>query len=94
MGVTRFILGLLGGVFVDIFGSKKIMIASDLLRSLVIAIIFFFFVFFTVPIGLLYFLAIVFGAVERFYWPAAEAIKPKLLEKNTFLKPIAVTSLW
>lgn len=82
MGISRFILGLLGGVVVDMIGPKKVMIASDLLRSLVIAIIFVFFVLSTVPLWLLFLLAIVFGMVDAFYWPAAEAIKPKLVEKK------------
>ncbi|WP_273837311.1 MFS transporter [Guptibacillus sedimenti] len=84
MGVCRFIFGLVGGVIADAVGPKIIMVISDLLRGLIITFLCIALSTSYLPIWLLFIVAVLFGTVDAFYWPAAEALKPKLVKQAQF----------
>lgn len=86
IGIARFILGLIGGVIVDSIGSKKVMLMSDIIRSFLVFSLLLLFVFYHVPVWFLFFTALFFGIIDGFYWPAAEAMKVKVIDKTHFSK--------
>lgn len=79
MGTTRFTIGIISGVIVDQIGPKKIMIYSDLLRAVMMVIFYLALFFGNIPIFLLYTLAFIFGFIDSFYWPASQAIRPRVI---------------
>ena len=68
-------VGLIAGVFVDRFDRKRIMIAADLLRAVLVALI-----PFLIPFGIawLYIIVMLSSAVTQFYEPAHESVVPEL----------------
>jgi MFS transporter, DHA3 family, macrolide efflux protein len=86
MGIARFVFGLIGGAIVDNMGPRRVMISSDLLRGIIIAVFYSFFIFSTIPLWLIIIISITFGIVDAFYWPAADAIKPRLVAKELYSK--------
>lgn len=81
--VPRLLLVLFGGVIVDRFDARKLMIGSDLLRAGVclaaaglVA---------RVPgLGLLVVVAAVFGVVDALFMPASVALRPRLLQPHQY----------
>ncbi|ADD44566.1 MFS transporter [Stackebrandtia nassauensis] len=90
--LPRLILLLLGGVYVDRFGPKKLMIGSDLLRvvvSLTAAAI----ALAAPSIALLVVVGLVFGIVSAVFMPAAGAMGPLLLSKEQQTAGVALREL-
>jgi CRP-like cAMP-binding protein/sugar phosphate permease len=69
------LVGLFAGVFVDRYDRKKIMIAADILRAVLIAL-----VPFLVPLSVLWLYAIVMltSAINQFFDPAHESVLPEV----------------
>jgi MFS transporter, DHA3 family, macrolide efflux protein len=82
MGVSRFILGIVGGPIVDRIGSKKIMIISDLFRTAIVLIITILISNSLFPIPVIILASILFGSIDALYWPAAEAMKPQITKRE------------
>jgi MFS family permease len=82
------VVGLVAGVFVDRYDRKKIMIASCLIRMVLVAIIPF---AVSLNLGLLYVIVFINSAVAQFYDPAQESVIPdvaddeELAAANSFL---------
>ncbi|MGH8877549.1 MAG: MFS transporter [Stackebrandtia sp.] len=90
--VPRLILMLFGGVFVDRFGPKRLMIGSDLVRaavSLTAAAI----ALAAPGIPLLVAVAVVFGVVSAVFMPAAGAMGPLLLRDEQLSSGTALREL-
>lgn len=90
--VPRLVLLLLGGVYVDRFGPKRLMIGSDLLRvavCLVVAAI----ALTTTSITLLIVVGLVFGVVSAVFMPAAGAMGPLLLRDEQQATGVALREL-
>ena len=86
--IPSLVVGLVAGVFVDRFSRKKIMIASDLIRSaLVLSIPF----VIQIDIVLLYVVVILASSVKQFFDPAEQSVLPdvateeELSAANAFL---------
>ena len=86
--IPSLVVGLVAGVFVDRFSRKKIMIASDLIRSaLVLSIPF----VIQIDILLLYVVVILASSVKQFFDPAEQSVLPdvateeELSAANAFL---------
>jgi len=86
--IPSLFVGLLAGVFVDRFSRKKIMIASDLIRSVLVFSIPF---LIQINIVLLYLVVILASSVKQFFDPAQQSVLPdvaseeELAAANAFL---------
>lgn len=84
VGVPRVILMILGGVIVDRFSPKKVMLFSDLLRALLLII----FAILSTTGGLhlpvLFILGAAFGIVDAFYWPSVTAIRQRIVNEPQY----------
>ena len=86
--IPSLFVGLLAGVFVDRFSRKKIMIASDLIRSVLVFSIPF---LIQINIVLLYVVVILASSVKQFFDPAQQSVLPdvaseeELAAANAFL---------
>ena len=82
--IPRLLLVLFGGVIVDRFDARKLMIGSDSLRAVVClgaALV----ATATSPgLGLLAGVAVVFGVVDALFMPASVALRPRLLEPHQY----------
>jgi MFS family permease len=77
--VPSLFVGLVAGVFVDRFDRKKIMIASDLLRFLIVISIPF---LVSVNIALLYVAVILASSVKQFFDPAEQSVLPDVASEE------------
>ncbi len=78
-GLPRAVLVLVGGVAADRFSPRSIMLASNAMRAVVVALLTVLVVTGTVELWMLFVLAFVFGAVDAFFWPAQGAMVPMLV---------------
>jgi DHA3 family macrolide efflux protein-like MFS transporter len=79
MGLPRIVLMLLGGVMTDRMDARRVMIISDLLRAGVMGGLMVLAWGGRPPVWSLYAVALTFGAVDAFYWPAANALRQRLI---------------
>lgn len=90
--IPRILLMLFGGVFVDRFGPRRIMMSTNLICAVTmvaaagIAL-------WSPSIVLLIAVAIVFGAADALFMPASGAMAPLLLEKDQFASGSALREL-
>lgn len=84
MGLPRIVLMLVGGVVTDRMSPRLIMVISDLARTVVMGALFVLSLRGTPPIWSLYAMALVFGVMDAFYWPAAGAFKQHLVAEEHF----------
>jgi MFS family permease len=79
-GLPRAVLVLVGGVAADRFSPRSIMLASNAMRAVVVALLTILVATGTVELWMLFILAFVFGAVDAFFWPSMGAIVPMLVD--------------
>ncbi|GLZ75616.1 MFS transporter [Actinorhabdospora filicis] len=90
--VPRILLMLFGGVFVDRFGPRRIMMSTNvicgvtMLAASAIAL-------WSPSIVLLVIVALVFGAADALFMPASGAMAPRLLEKEQYASGSALREL-
>ncbi|GIG66301.1 MFS transporter [Phytomonospora endophytica] len=90
--IPRLALMLFGGVFVDRFGPRKLMIGSDAVRAAIVlcaagvAL-------WSPSIALLVVVSLVFGAADAIFMPAAGAMQPRLLSKEQYSSGAALREL-
>lgn len=77
--VPRSVLMLLGGVASDRLRPRTLMVASDLLRAVIVGAIAALTAMGGITMPYLYALALLFGVVHAFFFPAASAIMPELV---------------
>src|SRR5437764_3378706 len=87
MGVLRAIgaapgifLGLLAGVWVDRVSRQRLLIAADLIAAVLIASVPASYALGTLSLGQLFVVAIAFGVLSPFWWPAWNAFLPSVVE--------------
>jgi MFS family permease len=81
-GVPRMILVLFGGALADRISPRTVMLASNALRAVVVGLLAVLVVSGRAEIWMLYPFALVFGAVDAFFWPAEGAIVPMLVTEE------------
>lgn len=84
MGIPHMILTIVGGVVVDRLNPRLVMIASDLLRAVVMGVLVLFSTQGIPPLWMLFVMAVLFGAVDAFFWPAASAMRQGLVTKEYY----------
>jgi len=88
--IPSLFVGLLAGVFVDRFSRKKIMIASDLIRSLLVFSIPF---LIQINIVLLYVVVILASSVKQFFDPAEQSVLPDVASEEALAAANAFLSV-
>ena len=91
--IPRSILMLAGGVVSDRLRPRTVMLASDLLRALVVGTIALLTATGQITMVHLYVLALLFGIVHAFFFPAASAITPELVPADVLRQANAVNQL-
>lgn len=91
--IPRSILMLAGGVVSDRLRPRTVMIASDLLRALVVGTIALLTATGQITMVHLYVLALLFGIVHAFFFPAASAITPELVPPDVLRQANAMNQL-
>jgi MFS family permease len=71
-----------GGVAADRFSPRSIMLVSNALRAIVVGVLAALVFTGEVQLWMLYVLALTFGAVDSFFWPAQGAIVPMLVAED------------
>lgn len=91
--IPRSILMLAGGVVSDRLRPRTVMLASDLLRALVVGTIALLSATGQITMSHLYVLALLFGIVHAFFFPAASAITPELVPSDVLPQANAINQL-
>lgn len=91
--IPRSILMLAGGVVSDRLRPRTVMLASDLLRVVVVGTIALLTATGQITSSHLYVLALLFGIVHAFFFPAASAITPELVPPDVLRQANAVNQL-
>ena len=81
-GVPRAGFMLFGGALTDRFSPRTLMLLSTLLRMLVMLVMATMTWFETITLWQVFILAFMFGTLDAFFWPASNAILPRLLNKD------------
>jgi DHA3 family macrolide efflux protein-like MFS transporter len=84
MGIARFTFGIIGGAIVDQAGSKKVMVISDLCRALLMVLMWFMVESDLIGVWYLFVLAVTFGIIDAFYWPAVEALQQQIVDVEEY----------
>lgn len=77
-GIPRAIFMLVGGAVTDRFSAKTLMLGSNLLRMLLVGILAGLVIGGGVQLWMLYGLALIFGLVDAFFFPASATMVPRL----------------
>jgi MFS family permease len=80
--IPRAIFILIGGALSDILSPRRIMIASNLLRSLVVGAVALLVFFDNAELWHLYAFSIIFGIVDSFFHPALNTIIPRVVDRD------------
>jgi len=97
-GIPRALFMLIGGALVDRFSPRAVMIASNLTRFVLVALLAALVFTNQIQLEMLYVFALAFGLADAFYFPAQSAIVPQLLAEdqlqagNTFVQGTAQLS--
>ncbi len=81
-GVPRAILILVGGAITDRFSPRGIMLASDLLRLVLTALLAVLTFTGAINLWMLYGFALAFGIISAFFYPASGAMLPSLVDRE------------
>lgn len=81
-GIPRAAFMLLGGALTDRFTPRLIMLGSNLLRMVLVALLAALVLSSSIQLWMLYVLALTFGLADAFFFPASSAIIPRLVEKH------------
>lgn len=81
-GVPRALFMLVGGALTDRFSPRAVMLASNLLRMVLVALLSVLVIGGLIQLWMLYLLALAFGIIDAFFFPAQSAIVPRLVGKE------------
>lgn len=81
-GIPRALFMLVGGAVSDRFSARAVMLATDLLRVILFALLAVLTAFGQVQLWMLYVLSFIFGVVSGFFNPASGSIVPQLVEEE------------
>ena len=81
-GIPRALFLLIGGAFADRFSPRAVMLASNIARLALVALLTALVLTNHVRIEMLYAFALAFGLADAFYFPGQSAIVPQLLPEN------------
>jgi MFS family permease len=82
--IPRALFMLVGGALIDRFSPRKVMLASDMLRLLLVSLLTLLILAGLLHMWMLYVFALIFGLVDAFFYPAQPALIPQLVEREQF----------
>ncbi len=91
--LPRLALQLLGGVWVDRYDRRVLMIASDAIRGAVMLALAFLVATSQIQLLHIYILQVIFGVVGAFFYPAASALMPNTVPKEGLVAANSLSSL-
>lgn len=98
--IPRALFMLIGGAFVDRFSPRAVMFASNFIRMILVGLLAFLVLTYSMQLWMLYVLALAFGTADAFFVPAASAMVPALLDNdqlemgNTLTQGMAMLSMF
>lgn len=98
--VPRALLMLVGGALVDRLSPRAVMFASNFARMILVALLAVLVLTNALQLWMLYFFAVIYGSASAFYFPAENAMIPKLLQPdqlqmgNTLSNGVATLSMF
>lgn len=92
-GIPRALFMLLGGAFTDRFSPRNVMLVSNLLRVLLAALVTLLIFTNTIQLWMLFVMALAFGTVDAFFFPAQAAMVPQLVERDQIESGNALTQI-
>ncbi|WP_088011556.1 MFS transporter [Gottfriedia acidiceleris] len=90
VGVPRIMFMLFGGVIVDRFDGRKVMMLSDMLRAILMIVMLVLLMLNSMNMSFIFILGFIFGTVDAFYWPAVTSIQQRVIEKNKYVQSNSV----
>jgi MFS family permease len=81
-GVPRALFMLVGGALTDRFSPRRVMLASNLLRMVLVTLLSGLVIGDLIQLWMLYLLALAFGVIDAFFFPAQSAIVPRLVGRE------------
>lgn len=81
-GIPRALFMLVGGALTDRFSPRKVMLASNIFRLLFVSAFAALILSGTLQLWMIYLFALAFGTADAFYFPAQQAIVPRLVSKE------------
>jgi len=81
-GVSRAVFMLVGGALTDRFSPRTVMLASNLARMVLVALLALLVLTGGIQMWMIYLLALAFGLMDAFFFPAQSAIVPRLVEAD------------
>lgn len=81
-GIPRALFMLVGGALADRFSPRAVMLGSTLLRFGLVASLTVLVLTESIELWMLYFIALIFGLADAFFYPAENAIVPQLLDRE------------
>jgi MFS family permease len=81
-GIPRALFMLVGGALTDRFSPRTVMLASNLLRMALVALLALLILGSAIEIWMLYLFALAFGLMDAFFYPAQSAIVPRLVGQD------------
>ena len=81
-GIPRALFMLVGGALTDRLTPRSVMLWSNLLRMLLVAILAFTVLSGMIQVWMIYIFALIFGLLDAFFYPAQSSIVPQLVETN------------
>ncbi len=90
MAVPRALLMLIGGVSVDRFSPRRVMLASNAVRLVAVAVLGVVVLTGGVQLWMLYAFALVFGVADAFFFPAQTSIVPELVEPELLQRAFGI----
>ena len=81
-GIPRAAFLLVGGVIVDRFSARKVMLTSDLLRLVLVTLMAFLVLTGTIRTWMLYAFSLAFGLLSGFFLPASISVVPSVVEPS------------
>ncbi|WP_444684448.1 MFS transporter [Alkalicoccus luteus] len=91
--VPRLVFMLIGGALADRFNRAVIMLVSDLTKAILLIGIIVLLVFQLVNIWVLVVLALLFGLLDAFFWPASQTVLPGIVGKKQLTRANSVVQL-
>lgn len=81
-GIPRALFMVVGGAFTDRFSPQMVMLASNLLRMILVALLAVLVFGGLIQMWMIYLLALAFGLLDAFFYPAQTTIVPRLVGKE------------
>lgn len=80
-GIPRAVFMLIGGAVTDRFSARNVMLVSNILRMLLVTLLTILVLMGSIELWMLYIFALIFGVADAFFYPAQNAIVPRLVDK-------------